>query len=289
MTIEKLDVTSASGFGIGIGLLNNVLGTVTIHQAPAHDNTFDGVFVVGRDGVSVSETQAISNASRGVTAISWEGGVSIQASKAISNGQVGVYVAATGSISVDGSTANENGQGSIGSGQNGGGGFILEQNDQSSCPETPYQFSITGSTADDNGGYGFDAKTYLGEIKIDDSHATGNAYSGFLVKQLNDSSCAADVTIMSSSADDNGWYEDDNRYGRDGFDVVNYIGDTTIPKTPAWPATTAMVYALPITATASGRISVLPTAVPTTMGTMGWSLGFAVASAKSGCWAMWRY
>ena len=33
---------------------------------------------------------------------------------------------------------------------------------------------------------------------------------------------------MSSSADDNGWYEDDNRYGRDGFDVVNYIGDTTI-------------------------------------------------------------
>ena len=76
--------------------------------------------------MSVSETQAISNASSGVTAISWEGSVSIQESKAISNGQVGVCVAATGYISVDGSTANENGQGSIGSGPNRGG-FILEQ------------------------------------------------------------------------------------------------------------------------------------------------------------------
>ena len=49
VTIEKLDVTSASGFGIGIGLLNNVLGTVTIHQVTAHDNTADGVFVVSHD------------------------------------------------------------------------------------------------------------------------------------------------------------------------------------------------------------------------------------------------
>ena len=51
------------------------------------------------------------------------------------------------------------------------------------CPEAPYQFNITGSTADDNGGYGFVAETYVGEIKIDDSHATGNADPGFLVER----------------------------------------------------------------------------------------------------------
>ena len=54
----------------------------------------------------------------------------------------------------------------------------------SSCPVTPYQFNVTGSTANNNGGYGFEARTSVGEIVIDGSHATGNVYSGFLVERF---------------------------------------------------------------------------------------------------------